>query len=158
MEHGSNEWFEALDQHFKWLLQYKISPYFCRWGDSMRVLTYTCPWPGTRYFQLLFFRLHRNENPVLFRLLGFLLFLLYILVSLLSIFCPSTMAVLRYFLKVNIQLLLHFIIVYTKLVLFMLIMYDSECVLNHFLQLIIRKPMNTTQTQGWQHTLFLMAL
>ncbi|CAO2833996.1 unnamed protein product [Amaranthus hypochondriacus] len=46
VEHGSNEWFEALDQHFKWLLQYKISPYFCRWGDSMRVLTYTCPWPA----------------------------------------------------------------------------------------------------------------
>lgn len=46
VEHGSNEWFEALDQHFKWLLQYKISPYFCRWGDGMRVLTYTCPWPA----------------------------------------------------------------------------------------------------------------
>ncbi|KNA23591.1 hypothetical protein SOVF_023500 isoform A [Spinacia oleracea] len=46
VEHGSNEWFEALDQHFKWLLQYKISPYFCRWGDSMRVLAYTCPWPA----------------------------------------------------------------------------------------------------------------
>lgn len=47
VEHGSDEWYEALDQHFKWLLQYRISPYFCRWGDSMRVLTYTCPWPGT---------------------------------------------------------------------------------------------------------------
>ncbi|KAJ8450733.1 hypothetical protein Cgig2_021205 [Carnegiea gigantea] len=46
VEHGTDEWFEALDQHFKWLLQYKISPYFCRWGDGMRVLTYTCPWPG----------------------------------------------------------------------------------------------------------------
>ncbi|KAG5543231.1 hypothetical protein RHGRI_016096 [Rhododendron griersonianum] len=46
VEHGSNEWYEALDQHFKWLLQYKISPYFCRWGDSMRVLTYTSPWPA----------------------------------------------------------------------------------------------------------------
>ncbi|KAK3009995.1 hypothetical protein RJ639_010965 [Escallonia herrerae] len=46
VEHGSNEWYEALDQHFKWLLQYRISPYFCRWGDSMRVLTYTSPWPG----------------------------------------------------------------------------------------------------------------
>ncbi|KAL2894595.1 putative 2-phosphosulfolactate phosphatase [Bienertia sinuspersici] len=46
LEHGSNEWFDALDLHFKWLLQYKISPYFCRWGDGMRVLTYTCPWPG----------------------------------------------------------------------------------------------------------------
>ncbi|KAK9748383.1 hypothetical protein RND81_02G053500 [Saponaria officinalis] len=46
LEHGSNEWFETLDMHFKWLLQYKISPYFCRWGDSMRVLTYTCPWPA----------------------------------------------------------------------------------------------------------------
>lgn len=44
VEHGSNEWYEILDQHFKWLLQYRISPYFCRWGDSMRVLTYTCPW------------------------------------------------------------------------------------------------------------------
>lgn len=46
VQHGSDAWFEALDQHFKWLLQYKISPYFCRWGDSMRVLTYTCPWPA----------------------------------------------------------------------------------------------------------------
>ncbi|KAL7245032.1 hypothetical protein ACSBR2_000386 [Camellia fascicularis] len=46
VEHGSKEWYEALDQHFKWLLQYKISPYFCRWGDSMRVLTYTSPWPA----------------------------------------------------------------------------------------------------------------
>nr|XP_008377409.2 uncharacterized protein LOC103440497 [Malus domestica] len=46
VEHGTDEWYEALDQHFKWLLQYKISPYFCRWGDSMRVLTYTCPWPA----------------------------------------------------------------------------------------------------------------
>ncbi|KAL0360702.1 UNVERIFIED_CONTAM: hypothetical protein Sradi_3754700 [Sesamum radiatum] len=45
VEHGSSEWYEALDQHFKWLLQYKISPY-CRWGESMRVLTYTCPWPA----------------------------------------------------------------------------------------------------------------
>ncbi|KAF8022839.1 hypothetical protein BT93_F0376 [Corymbia citriodora subsp. variegata] len=32
--------------HFKWLLQYKISPYFCRWGDGMRVFTYTSPWPA----------------------------------------------------------------------------------------------------------------
>ncbi|XP_022131873.1 uncharacterized protein LOC111004904 isoform X2 [Momordica charantia] len=46
VEHGTDEWFEALDQHFKWLLQYRISPYFCRWGDGMRVLTYTCPWPA----------------------------------------------------------------------------------------------------------------
>ncbi|XVE56016.1 hypothetical protein DITRI_Ditri03aG0203300 [Diplodiscus trichospermus] len=46
VEHGSNEWYDALDQHFKWLLQYRISPYFCRWGDSMRVLTYTSPWPA----------------------------------------------------------------------------------------------------------------
>ncbi|XP_047322064.1 uncharacterized protein LOC124925959 [Impatiens glandulifera] len=45
VEHGSTEWYEILDQHFKWLLQFRISPYFCRWGDSMRVLTYTCPWP-----------------------------------------------------------------------------------------------------------------
>ncbi|MCI23515.1 hypothetical protein A2U01_0044695, partial [Trifolium medium] len=40
------EWYEALDQHFKWLLQYRISPYFCKWADGMRVLTYTCPWPA----------------------------------------------------------------------------------------------------------------
>ncbi|WMV27589.1 hypothetical protein MTR67_020974 [Solanum verrucosum] len=46
VEHGSNEWFELLDQHFKWLLQYRISPYFCRWGNGMRVLTYTSPWPA----------------------------------------------------------------------------------------------------------------
>ncbi|KAG2663911.1 hypothetical protein I3843_16G056300 [Carya illinoinensis] len=46
VEHGTDEWYEALDQHFQWLLQYRISPYFCRWGDSMRVLTYTCPWPA----------------------------------------------------------------------------------------------------------------
>ncbi|XP_057973371.1 uncharacterized protein LOC131161554 [Malania oleifera] len=45
VEHGSDEWYEALELHFKWLLQYRISPYFCRWGDSMRVLTYTSPWP-----------------------------------------------------------------------------------------------------------------
>ncbi|KAJ0024655.1 hypothetical protein Pint_08925 [Pistacia integerrima] len=46
VQHGSDEWYEALDRHFKWLLQYRISPYFCRWGDSMRVLTYTSPWPA----------------------------------------------------------------------------------------------------------------
>lgn len=46
VEHGSDEWYEALDQHFKWLLHYRISPYFCRWGGNMRVLTYTCPWPA----------------------------------------------------------------------------------------------------------------
>ncbi|KAL3845227.1 hypothetical protein ACJIZ3_002630 [Penstemon smallii] len=46
VEHGSSKWYEALDQHFRWLLQYKISPYFCRWGESMRVLTYTSPWPA----------------------------------------------------------------------------------------------------------------
>ncbi|PSR99714.1 TPR repeat-containing protein [Actinidia chinensis var. chinensis] len=46
VQYGSKEWYEALDQHFKWLLQYRISPYFCRWGDSMRVLAYTCPWPA----------------------------------------------------------------------------------------------------------------
>lgn len=51
VEHGSSKWYEALDQHFKWLLQYKISPYFCRWGENMRVLTYTCPWPGNRMKQ-----------------------------------------------------------------------------------------------------------
>lgn len=46
VEHGSIEWYEVLELHFKWLLQYRISPYFCRWGNSMRVLTYTCPWPA----------------------------------------------------------------------------------------------------------------
>ncbi|XP_011040765.1 PREDICTED: uncharacterized protein LOC105136943 [Populus euphratica] len=46
VEHGSDEWYGALDQHFKWLLHYRISPYFCRWGGNMRVLTYTCPWPA----------------------------------------------------------------------------------------------------------------
>ncbi|KAG9150417.1 hypothetical protein Leryth_014580 [Lithospermum erythrorhizon] len=46
VEHGSTEWYESLDQHFRWLLTYRISPYFCRWGDGMRVLTYTCPWPA----------------------------------------------------------------------------------------------------------------
>ncbi|XP_056177270.1 uncharacterized protein LOC115669811 isoform X2 [Syzygium oleosum] len=46
VQHGTEEWYNALDRHFKWLLQYKISPYFCRWGDSMRVLTYTSPWPA----------------------------------------------------------------------------------------------------------------
>ncbi|KAL4559460.1 hypothetical protein LXL04_031598 [Taraxacum kok-saghyz] len=46
VEHGTPEWYDALEQHFKWLLQYKISPYFCKWGNSMRVLTYTSPWPA----------------------------------------------------------------------------------------------------------------
>ncbi|XP_072971654.1 uncharacterized protein [Typha angustifolia] len=46
LEHGTEGWYDALDSHFKWLLQYRISPFFCRWGDSMRVLTYTCPWPA----------------------------------------------------------------------------------------------------------------
>ncbi|XP_055960218.1 uncharacterized protein LOC126681731 isoform X4 [Mercurialis annua] len=46
VEHGTTEWYDALEQHFKWLLQYRISPYFCRWGDSMRVFAYTCPWPA----------------------------------------------------------------------------------------------------------------
>ncbi|CAL9132028.1 unnamed protein product [Musa acuminata var. zebrina] len=46
LEHGSEGWYDALDRHFKWLLQYRISPYFCRWGDSMRILAYTCPWPA----------------------------------------------------------------------------------------------------------------
>ncbi|KAL6012364.1 hypothetical protein ACLOJK_002851 [Asimina triloba] len=46
VEHGSDRWYDALERHFKWLLQYRISPFFCRWGDSMRVLTYTCPWPA----------------------------------------------------------------------------------------------------------------
>ncbi|KAI3910353.1 hypothetical protein MKW92_046744 [Papaver armeniacum] len=45
MQHGSDEWYEALDQHFNWLLQYRISPFFCRWADGMRVLAYTSPWP-----------------------------------------------------------------------------------------------------------------
>ncbi|KAK8943817.1 hypothetical protein KSP40_PGU007439 [Platanthera guangdongensis] len=42
--HGTDGWFDALDQHFRWLLEYRVSPFFCRWGDSMRVLAYTCPW------------------------------------------------------------------------------------------------------------------
>ncbi|GLJ14057.1 hypothetical protein SUGI_0224840 [Cryptomeria japonica] len=46
LEHGSEGWYDSLDMHYKWLLQYRISPYFCRWGDNMRVLTYTCPWPA----------------------------------------------------------------------------------------------------------------
>ncbi|KAK9989442.1 hypothetical protein SO802_029681 [Lithocarpus litseifolius] len=46
VEHGTQEWYEALDQHFKWLLQFRISPYFCKWGDSIRVLTYTSPYPA----------------------------------------------------------------------------------------------------------------
>ncbi|KAJ4833943.1 hypothetical protein Tsubulata_016650 [Turnera subulata] len=46
VEHGTDAWYEALDWHFKWLLQYRISPYFCRWRESMRVLTYTSPWPA----------------------------------------------------------------------------------------------------------------
>ncbi|XP_020244543.1 uncharacterized protein LOC109822722 isoform X2 [Asparagus officinalis] len=44
--HGSDAWYDALDRHFKWLLQYRISPYFCRWGENMRILAYTCPWPA----------------------------------------------------------------------------------------------------------------
>ncbi|KAF5198916.1 Alpha-1,6-mannosyl-glycoprotein 2-beta-N-acetylglucosaminyltransferase [Thalictrum thalictroides] len=44
VEHGSDGWYDALDQHFKWFLQYRISPFFCRWGDGMRVLAYSCPW------------------------------------------------------------------------------------------------------------------
>ncbi|KAL5704531.1 hypothetical protein ACHQM5_022943 [Ranunculus cassubicifolius] len=44
VEHGSKSWYDALDKHFKWLLQYRISPFFCRWGNGMRVLAYTCPW------------------------------------------------------------------------------------------------------------------
>ncbi|KAL3022773.1 hypothetical protein AAZX31_04G032700 [Glycine max] len=46
VQQGTAEWYEALDQHFKWLLQYRISPYFCKWADGMRVLTYTSPWPA----------------------------------------------------------------------------------------------------------------
>lgn len=46
LEHGTKGWYDALDHHFRWLLQYRISPFFCRWGDSMRILAYTCPWPG----------------------------------------------------------------------------------------------------------------
>ncbi|XP_020590821.1 uncharacterized protein LOC110031772 isoform X3 [Phalaenopsis equestris] len=46
VKHGTDLWFGALDQHFRWLLQYRISPFFCRWGDSMCVLAYTCPWPA----------------------------------------------------------------------------------------------------------------
>lgn len=46
LEHGSEDWYGSLDMHYQWLLQYRISPFFCRWGDNMRVLTYTCPWPA----------------------------------------------------------------------------------------------------------------
>ncbi|XP_047180537.1 uncharacterized protein LOC124847162 isoform X3 [Vigna umbellata] len=46
VQQGTAEWYEALDEHFKWLLQYRISPYFCKWADGMRVLTYTSPWPA----------------------------------------------------------------------------------------------------------------
>ncbi|KAH7405124.1 hypothetical protein KP509_15G057500 [Ceratopteris richardii] len=46
VEHRSSAWYDALDMHYQWLLKYRISPYFCRWGDNMRVLTYTCPWPA----------------------------------------------------------------------------------------------------------------
>lgn len=46
LEHGSNGWYDSLDMHYQWLLNYRISPFFCRWGDNMRVLTYTCPWPA----------------------------------------------------------------------------------------------------------------
>ncbi|ONM24711.1 hypothetical protein ZEAMMB73_Zm00001d006681 [Zea mays] len=46
LEHGTEGWYSALDHHFRWLLQYRISPFFCRWGDSMRILAYTCPWPA----------------------------------------------------------------------------------------------------------------
>ncbi|RLM86705.1 uncharacterized protein C2845_PM04G30620 [Panicum miliaceum] len=46
LEHGTEGWYDALDHHFRWLLQYRISPFFCRWGDSMRILAYTCPWPA----------------------------------------------------------------------------------------------------------------
>lgn len=42
--HGTDGWLDSLDQHFRWLLEYRVSPFFCRWGDSMRVLAYTCPW------------------------------------------------------------------------------------------------------------------
>lgn len=55
VEHGSEEWYDALEQHFKWLLQYKISPYFCKWGNSMRVLSYTSPWPGIMIIQEITF-------------------------------------------------------------------------------------------------------
>jgi hypothetical protein len=46
LEHGSKAWYDSLDMHYKWLLQYRLSPFFCRWGENMRVLTYTCPWPA----------------------------------------------------------------------------------------------------------------
>ncbi|XP_024529573.1 uncharacterized protein LOC9655857 [Selaginella moellendorffii] len=46
VEHGSSGWYNALDRHYQWLLQFRISPYFCRWGDNMRILAYTCPWPA----------------------------------------------------------------------------------------------------------------
>ncbi|KAK8996926.1 hypothetical protein V6N11_020421 [Hibiscus sabdariffa] len=42
VEHGSSKWYDALEQHFKWLLQYRISPYFCRWGI---LVAETDTWP-----------------------------------------------------------------------------------------------------------------
>ncbi|KAF3780474.1 hypothetical protein EJ110_NYTH39154 [Nymphaea thermarum] len=47
VEHGSDDWYDALERHFRWLLQYRISPFFCRWGENMRILAYTCPWPAS---------------------------------------------------------------------------------------------------------------
>ncbi|KMZ58057.1 hypothetical protein ZOSMA_7G00860 [Zostera marina] len=46
LKHGSPDWYDALSRHFNWLLQYRISPFFCRWGDGMRIFAYTCPWPA----------------------------------------------------------------------------------------------------------------
>ncbi|ONM24705.1 hypothetical protein ZEAMMB73_Zm00001d006681 [Zea mays] len=57
LEHGTEGWYSALDHHFRWLLQYRISPFFCRWGDSMRILAYTCPWPGNAW---IFFLTQKN--------------------------------------------------------------------------------------------------
>ncbi|KAM2721978.1 hypothetical protein EV2_042977 [Malus domestica] len=48
VEHGTDEWYEALDQHFKWLLQYKISSYFCKFQR--------CSWKNRASLGVLFWR------------------------------------------------------------------------------------------------------
>ncbi|EFH40123.1 hypothetical protein ARALYDRAFT_917687 [Arabidopsis lyrata subsp. lyrata] len=41
VEHGIEECYKTFDLHFKWLLQYWISPYFCKWFE---VSKYVQPW------------------------------------------------------------------------------------------------------------------
>jgi len=48
LSRGSPAWQLCLDQYAKFLLSYRMSPYFCRWGhgeEYMQLLTYTSPWP-----------------------------------------------------------------------------------------------------------------